>query len=159
MNLPDRILNLTELRNRLDAMTHDQRGEAYLAMQACDRAYREWKSLFTEALIEAIEVHGEPLIQTADGPKRLYVAADKKVSCNSVKDAARSILEQFGPDVLADCLGSNALKPGACKAVLGDEWSNHFTVDERKKLNEGSARNVLRLARNAEEANDTYTDD
>lgn len=153
-SLPSRILDVTDLRNRLDAMTHEERGRAYTAMQDCDRAYREWKAMFTEAMIESIEVHGEPLVETMDGLRRVYVAADRRTTCNSVKETARSILEQHGPDVLADCLGSNALKPGACKAVLGEEWSKHFTVDERKKLGEGSPRKVLRLARNPEEAED-----
>lgn len=154
MNLPERIADLDDLRNRLDAMTPEERGRAYVTMQACDRAYREWKAMFTEAFIESVEVHGEPLVETIDGLKRVYVAADRRTTCNNVKETSRTILEQHGPDVLADCLGSNALKPGACKAVLGEAWGEHFTVSEVLEIKEGSARKRIGIARDAMEDDD-----
>lgn len=156
MNLPDRITEINDLVARIDAMSDAEFADFYTKFEAVGKAWNEWRGPVKDAMIERVETHGEPLIETAEGPKRLYVTVDKVTKCNSPAETLAGMLDNTGGDLdaVARCLSSGAWKPGACRGVLGGEWRRHFTVEERKSLKEGSARKVLRLARNAKEASD-----
>ncbi len=148
-------VDLDELRNRIDAMTPRQQGEVYTKARAFKSLALELVEAVDAALLEQCEMGREPLVETADGLKRLYATNEKTIKCRDAKATLASLLEQHGPDVAAQALASNAFKQGACKALLGDEWPNHFEVIERNKLAEGGApKRRLTLARNAEEIGD-----
>ena len=150
------IIDAEDLLCRIDALDEKQVAEFYEHIKSVRYRFNEYYRLWTEGIIEWIEAHGEPLVETAGGPRRLYVAPDKTTKCLDNRDALVAVLTATGGDVdaLLGCLSSNAFKPGACKAVLGDEWPKHFEVKETKRLGEGTARKSLRLASNPEEAED-----
>ena len=160
VSLPDRISErafaLADLLPRLEAMTPEERGQVYEQRQVLKGLATEFCASIDDVLIELCEAGYETLVQTEKGPRRLYAAPDKRTTCNSVPLTVTGILAASGGDigVLAQCLSSNAFKPGACRAVLGEQWNTYFTVDERKKLNEGSVKKSLRLARDVMEVDD-----
>jgi hypothetical protein len=142
------ITDTQDMVRRLEAMDARTAGDAWTRAQAAFKVLEAWKESIKDAFIERVETIGDLIVQTEAGERRVYAAADTTKKCVDVKATMHRILEIGGPDVLAQVLSSNAIKPGACEPVLGDEWPDHFVVDHKVKLNEGSARSrSLRTAR------------
>lgn len=151
-DLAERIIDVSDLLARVDAMGEKEVADLYEARKALKYRLDEWMRIIDEAIKEWIASNGEPLVQTAGGPRRLYVAADKTTKCRDVGATFLAILQATGGDVdaIRSCLSSNAFRYGVCREHLGDDWGNHFEVKESTRLGEAMPRTSLRLSRNAE---------
>lgn len=97
------------------------------------RAIREADKLLKEQLIDWIGRNGELTI----GDKRYYVGYTKKTKPVNMERLCEAAITHAAGDfgTFAEALSANAFKPGACKALLGDEWDQHFyteTLDDVK---------------------------
>ncbi len=159
MSLATRIgaqaVDLIELRNRIDAMGPRDAGKLYDRVMEFSRTADELVAFVKASLIEYCESGREPLVETAEGLKRLYAKPDKRVKCRDPRALFRALLETGGPEVVDQALASDPFKQGECRKLLGSEWTNHFEVIEKAKLAEGAApKKSLSLARDAEEVAD-----
>ena len=139
-----------ELIRSIGALEESERAEDAVALLsrisvAKDRM-RDLDKMVKEAVIEFIDRTGlEPT--TLDG-KRYYVGIVKRTKCNDTRAALEALLNATGGDLdaIAECLSSNALKPGACRKSLDGTWDDHFTVTESPDLKTGKAKRTLQLA-------------
>lgn len=151
-DLAERIIDVSDLLARVDAMGAKEVADLYEARKALKYRLDEWMRIIDEAIKEWIASNGEPLVQTAGGERRLYVAVDKITKVRDPRAAFKAVLLACGGDVdaVVDAISVNALKPGACKAILGDDWGSHFEVKESTRLGEAMPRTSLRLSQHPE---------
>jgi|13_taG_2_1085334.scaffolds.fasta_scaffold90657_2 hypothetical protein len=117
--------------------------EALDLIDVYKRAIREADRLLKEQLIDWINANGELTI----GEKRYYVGNTKKtkpVNLERLCEAAITHAEgDFG--AFAEALSANAFKPGACKALLGDEWGQHFIVEVVDDVKTGKPKKDIKV--------------
>lgn len=150
------VYDLAELTARIDAMSPEERGELHQRKQVMLRLAKDFAAAIDEAMLEVLESGGEALIATPDGMKRLYPKIERRTKCPKPDKTLIGLLDAANGDfdAVARCLSSNAWKPAACKAVLGEAWGEHFTVSEVLEIKEGSARKRIGIARDAMEDDD-----
>jgi len=139
-------LVLLKLSRAIDAVTADDAtDEDFLhAMDieaTATRLLKEFKARLTDAKIQYIDKHGE--VNTTTG--RYYVGVKRTTKCRDVPLAVDAVLQACGGDFdqLLRCLSSQPLKHGACAAVLGDEWAQHFKVEEQQDVKTGKPARVV----------------
>lgn len=114
--------------------------EDFLAAQDLEASLkqivRDYSARLEEAAIAYIQRRGGS-VETLTA--RFYVGTAKTTKCRDVPRAVDAVLQACGGDFdrLMECLASQPLKHGACKAVLGDEWERHFEVTERLDMKTG----------------------
>lgn len=147
-DLAKQVTDLALNVGRLDGMTPVQAGDLYARAQVVKANFRAWCQWIDAALIDYMTDHGTDIpITTAEGEKRLYVGIDKRTKNTSPKATLERLLDAAGGDlgVVAECLSSGAWKPGACRGVLGEKWSECFTVEEVPDIKTGAPKRVLKL--------------
>ncbi len=154
MSLPTTIsagvIDAADALARIDAMTPEDAGEFWAKATALKGLFDEWYDTVKGGMVEYIESHGDVPIQTAQGERRLYVTVDRPVKCNSPGELLEYLLSITDVQTIKGLLASAAWKQGACKPVLGREWGQHFTEEERPKLVEGAAGPRKRIAQTFE---------
>ena len=95
------------------------------------------KRLQEQRLIDLLA--DEPSAGVNIGTIRFYLGRDKITKCRDQAATLAAVLEKTGGDVgqVAECMSSNAWKPGALRDVLGDVWPTCFEVIEREEVKEG----------------------
>lgn len=76
----------------------------------------------------------------AVGDIRYYVGPEKKTKCRDVRATLTKLFEYAAGDIetVANCLSSDALKPGACKEVLpGDVYADSFAETVKLDIKTG----------------------
>lgn len=105
---------------------------------------RELKQRLEEAVIDWIQANGDLVI----GDVRYYVGVRKTTKCIDVAAAVDALLAASGGDMQAfvACLASDALKHGAAKKVLGEQWDRYFKVEAKPKLeNEQPKKELMKV--------------
>lgn len=105
---------------------------------------RELKSQLEAALIEYIDANGPIEL----GERRWYVGVDKQHKRRVELEAAVGVLlEATSGDLHTFCelLSAGALKPGACRTVLGDRFDELFETVTTKDLKTGAAKRVVKM--------------
>jgi hypothetical protein len=135
--------------------TLDDCAAALAAVEALERRAKQLKASLEDALIAHIRATGQDLVI---GEIRYYAGHRKSVKCLDVPATFDAAVEAAGGDlgrVLNECLASDALKPGAVKALIGDEaFGRLYRVEVREELGEGKPRKRL-LKVNDRYANNT----
>lgn len=87
-----------------------------------------------ERLIEWIRANGT----IEYGTKKIYVGTKKDTKCKALRPALEALMIACGGDweKFCECMASGAIKYGAAKTVLGDEWGDHFETVEKSELKE-----------------------
>lgn len=102
---------------------------------------REYSARLEEAAIDYIKERSSPgnpySVETPTA--RFYVGDTKTTKCRDTARAVDAVLQACGGDfdTLLQCLSSQPLKHGACRAVLGEEWDRHFEVVEKADIKTG----------------------
>lgn len=125
--------SLRSLAAMVAAHVHDGAPESVIAdwwsrMAVAKRRMREIDQLFREGLLEWLDKHGDLEI----GDVRVYAGTSKREKVRDLAAAIDSALTEVGGDVdrLVELLSANALKPGACGSMLGDDWrAEHFETE------------------------------
>lgn len=108
---------------------------------------RELDKLLKQALIEYLDQPGGPQ-EINIGDVRYYVGNKKTIKCRDNRRTVEALLNATGGDFekFVECLSSNALKHGACRTVLGDEFDSHFEEKVDTDLKTGApTREVKRI--------------
>jgi hypothetical protein len=73
------------------------------------------------------------------GEVRWYAGTAKTVKCHNIPGALEALMVATEGDFskLCEVLSSNAIKQGAAKKILRDDWNKFFTVAEEQDLKEG----------------------
>jgi hypothetical protein len=98
---------------------------------------KEMRALLDEKMIEIIKETGQDI---TIGPIRYYAGIEKKTKCIEHMATLTALFEAAGGDiaVVAGCIASDGLKPGACKSILGEvEFPKHFDTIEVNVVKEG----------------------
>ena len=109
---------------------------------------RDFIAMLGELLVDAKRLYEQRLIDLlADEPSagvnigtlRFYLGKDRITKCKDQAATLAAVLEKTCGDVgqVAECMSSNAWKPGALRDVLGDLWPTCFEVIEREEVKEG----------------------
>lgn len=108
-------------------------------------AVRELDQLLNGIMLQWLDQPGNHL---EIGPKRYYIGTKKKTVCGDVPAALEAVLTATGGDLgkLAELLGSQPLKYGACREVLGDAWGDHFTEVVEQDLKTGKPLKAVKVA-------------
>lgn len=109
-----------------------------------EKRARELRSALKQGLIAYLVEHGSFTWQG----KRYYVGTDKSYRMKApMKEAVEALLTATGGDLDAFCevLASNALKPGTCKTVLGDEFSRIFATVTKASVETGKPERVVKV--------------
>jgi hypothetical protein len=112
-------------------------------LDAAMRRAKELKRDFESRLLAVIEETGRDVVVNET---RYYAAFPSDTKCPDRRRALRELLDAAGGDidVVADCLASDAFKPGACRAVLpAPAFDRAFVTTRRAKLGEGVPRREL----------------
>lgn len=130
-------LQIAELADASDAA---KAAETMDKVKAFLELGRELKAKLDAAMVTYIKANGPITI----GPVRWYVGVKKTTKCTDVGEAAKTMLELGGPDLLRDVLSSNAFKHGATRKRLdeigsGEQYDRLFTVIEEEELKDGKA--------------------
>ena len=98
------------------------------AKQAIAESEAKWK----QAAIDWIKANGEIRF----GSEKWWVGDSKTTKCIDVRKTVEALLEKTAGDFDHFCtmLSANALKPGACKKLLGDDFKDHFKIEVKEKL-------------------------
>lgn len=123
--------------------TQDDALIAITTLAAMKQAMKELGHRIETALIQWINDNGE--IECGD--IRYYVGTESVTKCNDLGQAVQAILRAVGGDVdlFVSCLSSGALKPGASRAMLGDDaFASHFTTIKLEDLKTGKPRKGLK---------------
>lgn len=130
----DIITNLNDAANALDLEAGPdewlaQAGKMDAAVEMADRWIKQVKAERDALYKQRIEQSGEFTVGTI----RRYIGFRNETKCIDVGRAVDAIFTAVDGDLVAaaSCLSSNALKPGECRRVLGDQFGSHF-VTERK---------------------------
>ena len=115
--------------NAAEAEWLEQAGTLDASIANMDDLLKQVKAERDDLYRERIEAHGEFTV----GTKRRYMGYETKTTCIDVGRAIDAVLTATEGDLVAMslCLSSGALKPGACRQVLGDQFNSHF-LTERK---------------------------
>lgn len=141
MDLVEHIKGLLEVME--DPLAPDQPNAKDRALTLLDLSakLREVAANLTErskdVAIKVIDAQGD----IEFGTVRYYVSVDKgEPKCKDNEKLLDALLNVTGGDMKAvsTCMSTGAFKPGACRDRLGDEWGKHFSVEDKKKLKEGS---------------------
>lgn len=129
--------DLTIIKATYEHLTKDSPKEAIVeVLGLLDDLARDIKSFKEEVaddLKERIKADGKAF-EFGDW---LYIVGKKKTEkCKGVKDCITAILELSGGDwgAVEDCLSSNALKVGAVRKVLADQFDMHYTTTFGEEL-------------------------
>lgn len=138
----------TALAQRIEALPALSDAEAALSLMAdverFQAAAREAKRQLEAALIQFIDANGDIEL----GDKRWYVGHDKSYKRRTdLEVAVSALLEATGGDVAAFCglLSSGALKPAACRLVLGERFADHFETVVERDLKTGAPRRAVKV--------------
>ena len=129
---PAMVPKLTQIVDELDQSVSAE--EMILVLGRIVEAQRELKVLkekVDEKLLEKLK--SVPGRSVKFGTINYYVGSEKKVKCRNVRECIVALMEKTGGDfdLFTDTLSVNAIKQGAAKKVLGDEFAQHFeTVTE-----------------------------
>lgn len=128
-------MNLEELHKEIVSCGDSTPGETLHAVRdkviAAKQRCTELMALLDAIAIEHVKASGPFEV----GDIRYTVGNRKQVKCKNTGEAARTILETFGPDELANCLASDALKHGAASRLLPpDEFDRLFETTYTDKL-------------------------
>ena len=131
----------------LDLTAETATDETFLAAMdieaALVRVTKEYRARLKDAAIDYLERAGG--VDTAT--TRFYVGDKKTTKCRDTRAAVDAILQAAGGDFdeFMACLSSQPLKHGQCRAVLGDDWGQHFTTETAPDLKTGKpAREIKR---------------
>lgn len=107
------------------------------------RMMKELDATLKESLIDWINRNGEINI----GTKRYYVGTSKKTKARDMTRLCEAAITEAGGDfdAFAEVLSANAFKPGACKALLGDKWGQHFAVEIDQDVKTGKAKKSVQV--------------
>lgn len=107
-------------------------------------AIREIDQQLKAALLEWL--NAEPGRSLEIGPVRYYVGTKKKTVAGDAEKLLDALFTATGGDFqkVADCLGANAFKPGACRNPLGDDWAAHFTEIVEDDVKTGKPRKEVK---------------
>lgn len=97
---------------------------------------RELAAKSDAAVVAWLEQHGD----IECGEVRYYAGVNKTTKCEDKSAAVGALLDATGGDVdkLSECLASDGLKPGMCRAVLGDKkFGALFVTKETADLKTG----------------------
>lgn len=128
--------NLAEVESRIAAIDEDMSEDDFLSIVTAVKSLKERATaidkMLNEVAVPYLQKRGE--IQCGD---IVYKASKtKKVSCRDQRALFEVLLDATGGDVDAICelFSANAIKQGACRALIGDElYDQHFvtTWDEK----------------------------
>lgn len=124
---------------------HDTMAAWLLAIGTLKVAIREADAMLEQQAIEWIRENGQDI---DCGNHRRYIGIPKETKPRDVKETARVLLEEHGPEVLADCLSSSAIKIGAArKALPPADFERLFVTTEKAELATGKpAKRLLSTA-------------
>lgn len=130
---------LAEVRRQIAELLHEDAepsaaAEAYMRVLSVERQAKEIRALFEEQMLPWLALHENELTV---GDTKLYAGVGKSEKVRDLKAACVSALDALGGDwdAFVELLSSNALKPGAAEAVLGEEWRReHFEVKRKEKV-------------------------
>jgi hypothetical protein len=130
----DKVRNAIEVLNTDDA-TSDDALTALAFIGRLKELTRELNASVEQGVMEWIIRNGD----LVDGEIRYYIGPEKKTKCNSNRQTLEAVLESVGGDMdaMAECLASDAFKPGACRTILGDSFEQHFTTTTKDDLKTG----------------------
>jgi hypothetical protein len=135
----DLSTTISTLLSRVEAgeVTNDDALMFWNNVEAFKRAAAELGKRAEAALISYIDKRGE----LTDGERRWYVGAEKKTTVLDKAEALRDLCRRCGGDVgqMAEYLGSEPFKHGACKTLGMDE---HFVTETKKDLKDAPVRKV-----------------
>jgi len=102
---------------------------------------KEAEATMNANLVEWIEANGDITF----GTKRLYVGHPKTTKCKNVGRAMLALFDACDGDFkeVANCMSINAIKHGAARGILEDQWDDHFTVTTKPAVKEGAAEKQL----------------
>lgn len=130
---------LAEIKRQIATLLHegaDQSvaAEQYMRVLAVRRLADEVKDAFDEQMLPWLKANGGSLT-IAD--QKLFAGVAKTEKVRDLKAACVSALDALGGDwdAFVELLSSDALKPGAAEAALGEEWRReHFEVKRKDKV-------------------------
>ena len=141
-------MDTTALQRRIEALpTRTDAEEALDLMAQVERFKALGRQLHQQleaSLIQFIEANGDIEV----GEKRWYVGTDKSYKRKAdIEDAVQALLEVTGGDLQAFCalLSSGALKPAACRTVLGDRFTDLFETVVEKDLKTGAPKKAVKV--------------
>lgn len=103
---------------------------------------RDLKQLLDEQLIAWIESNGDLVI---DEQSRLYVGREKVTKCRDVGACLQALfdLAEGEYEKVVQCLSTTAIKHGAARSVLGDEYAKHFTEEVKADIKTGKPKKAV----------------
>lgn len=116
--------------------------ELYMRLRVAQKRLADLRSTVEAAIIEWIEDNG-PVDM---GEAELVTRLDKK---ERIRDPDEALLEaltrlEYDADQIAKVLSRNALKPGACEAIIGKDFrEKHFAVETTKRLDDSKVKKKL----------------
>lgn len=136
-SLAIRVASIPDLRveDVLDVMNQ---------VEIFQRKARELRQQCEEQVKDYILEHGEIEV----GDKRWYVGVDRKHKpALPMPELVALLMEETGGDFDRFCelLASDALKPGACKKVLGERFDEAFETKTVTDLKTGEPRKSVRV--------------
>lgn len=123
--------DLPELRKSVMTVTTEMTNDEVLEIRErilfAKSTLRDMERDLNESLMEWMSKNGNLIINPE---KHLYIGYDRRIKCNDVAATLEALLVATGGDfgAVTDCLSSNALKHGACRRPLGDDWDQHFNM-------------------------------
>jgi RNAse (barnase) inhibitor barstar len=104
------------------------------AIDLAKQQVRRLEDMWDSAMLEHVQAVGPVVI----GDVKYYAGVKKSTKCRDVRQTLAMFLAVSDIDTLADCLSSNAFKPGAARlAIAPDQWDECFVVEEQAELKEG----------------------
>ena len=127
--------------------TPEDAADLYLKLRFLQSRVREATATVEACLVEWIETEGG--IPVGEHTLLTRIAKTEKV-----RDPGRALLEaltrlDYDSDEIAKVLSTNALKPGACAQIIGQDFRDkHFKIETKTTLDQTKVKKALAMIEN-----------